>query len=192
VEPVPSGAETHVHIESLDPSKTPMLYRVEWETHDVRYTHSVRAVSGGPREGADTSDQVTNADSTVARAICDAPCDQDVPRGWGTRFFLGGEGITPSSHFTLDPQAPRLTIKVSPGSLVRTRLGTAALITAAACLFVSVLTLPAGGVGHNDGALIAGGTLLTTGSLLVGAGVPLLITGKTKYSIDGQGPVIHF
>jgi hypothetical protein len=190
--PMQLESDGHVHIESNDPTHELTLYRVEWEANGVRYSPGVRAGSARSPDQGDPSDRVTNAESFLARAICFAPCDQGVPRGTGTQFFLGGDGITPSSRFVLDPLAPSVTIKVSPGSQRRTTLATALLLTGGASLFTGAVTLPTGVVGQNHDALAAGVGLLIVGSLLVGAGVPLIITGKTRYSIDGQGPVIRF
>jgi hypothetical protein len=190
--PVQPVADGHVHIEGDDPSHTLTLYRVEWETHSARYSPGVPARHAGSPDRGDTSYQVTSTDSSLARAICVAPCDQGVPRGWGTQFFLGGEGITPSSRFALDPLAPSLTIKVSPGSLMRSSVGTALLLAGGASVFTGAVTLPSGEVSHNGDAVAIGAGLLIVGSLLVGAGVPAFVAGKTNYSIDGQGPVLRF
>ena len=176
-----------VHVQSDDPSQPLALYRVEHVLHDQWYASRIRR---GPR--SDTSDEVREQTTSVDRLLCLAPCDQRLPGVQGGRFLLGGEGLSPSSTFVLDPSAKSLTIKASPGSRLRSLLGEGVLITGGASLFLSILTLPPGVLNHDAKTTGAGVGLLSAGVILIGAGIPLVLTGRTTYSIAQQGPVLRF
>jgi hypothetical protein len=176
-----------VHVENADPSRPLALYRIESDTA-VQYASAPRR-SGGPR-GGDTSDEVENV--TVDRVICLAPCDQRVGSAWDVEFFLGGDGIPPSSRFHLAPSVQSVSITALPGSLVRTRLGIAGIAVGSVSLSVATIVLLLAAPNRDSTITGVGVGLIGGGVLLLGAGIPLLVTGKTTFSFAPPDPVVRF
>ena len=184
VPPAAPPPSTHLRLESDDPTLPLVLYRVELELTGVGYRRMISSASGSAAEREDRSSQLEDVHATAHRALCLAPCDLDIGSAPGQRFFLGGEGITPSSQFFLEPGLRRVGISASPKSSVYRGAGTALAATAGSSLFVgSVLFFP-NLASHDEGMLKAGGTLLASGSVLLGAGIALLLVGRTTYRLD--------
>jgi hypothetical protein len=182
-EPTPSVG-VPVHITSSDPSAPLALYRVEMELSGRAYGRALHATGGGARGDGDLSSQLEDVHGVAFRVVCLAPCDEEVRGSPGQKFFLGGEGITSSSFFHLDPRLGRVTLQASPGSAARVTGGTVLVTVGSVGLFVSAFVLPAGVANHASGLTGAGGGLLGAGAALVAAGIPLLVTGKTTYAFD--------
>jgi hypothetical protein len=136
-DPAPSVG-VPVHIASSDPSAPLALYRVEMELSGRAYGRALHATGGGARGDGDLSSQLEDVHGIAFRVVCLAPCDEDVRGSPGQSFFLGGEGITSSSFFHLDPKLGRVTLRASPGSAARVTAGTVLVTVGSVGLFVSV------------------------------------------------------
>ncbi len=185
--PVPTAPPapiTHVRLESNDPALPLALYRVELDLSGVGYRRMISSATGSAAEREDKSSQLEDVHATIHRTLCLAPCDVDIGSAPGQRFFLGGEGITPSSQFFLDPGLRSVRITANPKSSAYRSGGTALVTTGGLSLLVgSVLFFP-NLTTNDEGMVKAGGTMLGAGSVLLGAGIALLLVGRTTYTLD--------
>jgi hypothetical protein len=176
-----------VYIRSDDPSKRLTLYRVDLAINGVGYV--------SPRYRRDPTDhslpmsEVGEVSITVERAVCVAPCDQEVLDD-GHEFFLAGEGITPSSRFLLGPYNA-VHINASPGSSTLRGAGAAFTTIGTIAAVLGTCFLPVATDGNRTVAGVSGG-LLGSGGAALAAGIPLLVTGSTKYSIGGPEVAFRF
>lgn len=149
VKAVASGPK--VHIES---PRAVELFVVTGEAAAVSGNHSVHAVS--------------------YERVCDAPCGTRVP----TRpdYFIGGRGVTPSRRFRVRSQdGDDVTFDVRPGRPALRWLGGASAV-AGITMIIFGASLQATGLGRapSNKGLIAGGAVLTAGS------IPMFYFGSTR------------
>ncbi len=180
--PPPQGVI--VHIKSDDPSKPLTLRRVDSDFSGAGPMFGYG--QGGPTYG------VLAISGNVNSVVCLAPCGGRVTGPTGQEFFLGGDGIRPSSHFML-PSTGTVYINASPGSQVGFTVGMWLVILGAAF----AITAPFAVVGGNSTP--DGGTLTTYGWGSLGGGlaalaigIPLMVNGRTTYSIDEGKVAIRF
>ncbi|HEX4622410.1 MAG TPA: hypothetical protein VH208_12675 [Myxococcaceae bacterium] len=99
--------------------------------------------------------------------LCDSPCEVELARAEGDRFFVDGPATPSSLAFALPQESSKVRIRVSPGDLAFDRLGWGLGLCGAAAMTVGV------------GGLITanGSSLTTTYGLTVAVGVALEVFG---------------
>jgi hypothetical protein len=182
--PPPQPRGVLVHIQSDDPSKALTLRRVDSEFS-----------GSGPMFGYGQSGPmygVSSISGNVNSVVCLAPCDTWVGGPSGQEFFLGGDGIHPSSNFML-PATGRIGIKASPGSklswgagVVFVALGGAAAGTGGVVLAVSQTN------SMVQGFAVPGGAMLGAGLAVLAIGIPLMLNGRTTYTLEPSGVALRF
>lgn len=130
---------------------------------------------------------------------CRAPCDLTLsdPRH---DFFISGDGITPSSRFTLMGAGEDVTLKVDAGNAtvrslgwIGTSVGVTAAVTGGTLLLLQALLSPSGsslrspsGAGNLLGTV--GWASVAGGGALLGAGIPMIAFSGTEVEIlPGSG-----
>lgn len=119
------------------------------------------------------------------RPVCHSPCARRVGIDPAASYFVAGNGVTGSKHFTI-PDKDRVTLQVKPGSkvmwgsgIVTEAFGISAVITG-----IILFAVGASESGDSRKALFAaGGGTLGAGVVMVGAGVPLILFGRTEVKV---------
>jgi hypothetical protein len=109
--------------------------------------------------------------------MCQAPCDDHITGRQGQEFFLGGEGIRPSSRFSL-PTSGSVHMMASPGSSAMWGFGLVLVILGGSAA-------PVGGAFIPFNASVGGATL-GTGLAVLAGGIALMVGGRTTYSFEGR------
>jgi hypothetical protein len=186
---VPVGV--FVHVTNHIPARSVALYRIESEVKGITYTRGAHVRDnnvGGSMDNIEIRDVV----ATVERAVCEAPCDQVIDGAAGQEFFLGGDGITPSSRFRLDPREGRATIKVSPGSSSYVTGGTVLATVGGVAAGVGGVLFPIALSSDSPSSIRVGGSILGVGVAVIAGGVALLVAGKTRYTFDAPTTALRF
>ncbi|TSC31246.1 hypothetical protein [Corallococcus sp. Z5C101001] len=154
-----------------------------------------RVVSEGVGSIASSRGMATIGIVNYARE-CQAPCNMRIlePR---SEFFIGGNGITPSSRFSLLDQGRNVSLHVRPGSSGLRATGWYSIVVGASAALAGGLLLGLSGsmqteaTGSTDdpfmrklsiGSLIGGGALLAIG-------IPLFAFNGTDVKVvANQGP----
>jgi hypothetical protein len=158
---------THVHIESDDPSKPLTLIRVERPV----------AAFYGP--------------AAVPAEVCMSPCDQAVSVGPRQVFFLGGYGIFPSAEFKLSGSGS-VRIKASPGSGGRVLGGGVLAIFGGLGTLFGSIGIPVGVALNERDGIYAGVGILVPGVVLTAIGIPLIVTGRTTFTLKSSTVALRF
>jgi hypothetical protein len=185
--PAPEGV--FVHLSSDDPTRAFALYRVDYETGSTTYAQRIRSTPDGDRS---MGTEVTELRTAVEHSLCQAPCDQPVNAASGQEFLFGGEGLTPSSHFRIDPGARKVDIKVWQGSSARTTGGDVLLGIGGLVTVIGSGLFPVSLAEHSTGGAQAGTGILGAGAVIVAGGVVLLVTGKTRYAFVPPSMPLRF
>ncbi len=188
--PEPPRAGPVVHLVQEGPSPPAIaLYRVDSELVGTRYVPRAAVRDG---KDADTSSRVEDVRDSLERFVCAAPCDVQAPGPSAQELFLGGDGITSSERFRLDPRLARVDIVATPGSLARHNAGLGLVATGVVSTFLGLATLPFG-IMNKDAVLSAtGGGFSGLAVLTLGIGIPLMLTAKTTYVLKPQGVALAF
>lgn len=144
-----------------------------------------------------TSTGYTSKSTVVIHSFSDeclAPCDVVVPKA-SDRFYLDGDGMTPSEEFTLVDHQPAVDLKVTGGSAIQNwggrtlvLLGFSGLLTGAILTPIAAASL--GGQGRpflENGLAVAGLISLGAGLVLGAIGIPLWLTSLTKLEFVDHG-----
>lgn len=104
--------------------------------------------------------------------VCVTPCD--VQAKPGEQYRVLGMDISPSEPFVIDGSKGKVTLKVRPGSIRKSRTGLWLLGGAGALGIASIITLIAGGAfdGFGDGGVVSQGrtdALFAGSFMLIGA-----------------------
>ncbi len=118
-------------------------------------------------------------------SVCSTPCDTQAKLGEEYRVL--GTDVAPSAPFMIDGAKTNATLRVSPGSIRKSRLGLGFLIGGGVLGVASIITLIAGGVfdGFGDGGVVSQTRtdLLFAGSfMLIGALATGTWGGATWYN----------
>lgn len=115
--------------------------------------------------------------------VCLAPCEAWVdPSG---EFRIGGEGVSPSSSFTLAPQDGPLRIDANAGSQRALSLGKTFVSTGIGLLALGTLLLVVPKSGDDPSSTSAFKTLRGVGYGALGAGSALMLTGIPLWVANG-------
>lgn len=157
--PSPGPGRPRVHIESRN-GKSVTLYEVEGEF--------VGAGSGFSISGI------------TYRAVCSGTCDRVVDGAQGSGFFVGGEGLTASRRFSLVDDDGNLTLDVRPGRRAMRYTGLVLAIMGASILPSGILmAVAASSAPTFPGLRSAGIGMAVGGGVMLGAGIPLALLGRT-------------
>lgn len=173
----------------LNGGKPPVLVLIETDDPQVKLFRHLGTQVGTVWTGQGTGTVVVNHFS----AECQAPCGELVARP-GDQFFVGGDGVTTSSAFSLLDHGNSVTLKVQAGRAWMRWLGATSLIMGVTVLLTSAIlygvsALSGGNAGAPNpyGSATSSGTLATIGlggliggGLLTIAGIPLFTFGGTK------------
>lgn len=154
-----------------------------------------RVISEGVGSIASSRGMATIGIVNYARE-CQAPCNMRIlePR---SEFFIGGNGITPSSRFSLLDQGRDVSLHVRPGSAGLRATGWYSIVVGASAAVVGGLIL---GLSSNSPTEVTYGTesqfmrKLSIGSLIGGGallaiGIPLFAFNGTDVKVvANQGP----
>jgi hypothetical protein len=179
----PSGPVVHIHEgDGAQGVGSPplVLYRVESDTTKHEYRRSVRRFGV---DFADSKEELNDVGSVVERFACGVPCDAQLRAPALQELFISGEGVTPSKRFRLAPQALSVDVAVSRGSLARYRAGTVVTIVASVASFIGAAGLPIGVSNNDRNFQIGSGALLGVGLAGLAMGLPLLLTGRTTFTV---------
>jgi hypothetical protein len=133
------------------------------DSNPVLY-HSVTA--GGP---SDFSPGV------ASEVVCEAPCDQIVDARDGQSFFLTGEGIPRSEHFSLSDQSGDVTVQVSAGSFGERTGGMLLSLGGGPMMLAGAVILPLSLASRVRDP--GGYTLTAVSGVMIGVGAAMLIPG---------------
>jgi hypothetical protein len=179
------GNGTYLHIESHDRDSQLILYSV-----DGMFSGAGSSFGYGPNGPTVGTAAVGGL---LSHAVCAEPCDREIEGAFGQEFYLGGDGITPSSSFRLLGQGRRATLRVSPGS--RGTWFTGVFLTSfgvASTLLVGMPFLAADAVSQSNSHTPVGGAFLGVGLGLLLVGIPVLLAGRTTYSFVPQELSLRF
>jgi len=186
----PTEAGTLVHLSNDDPSLPVALYRADLDRTPRTSGVVPRAAVSGSGRVAFAGDNESHPDDVpryILRLVCLAPCDQRVEDPTDG-LYLGGEGIRPSARFHLPEHEASVHISASPKGATRSTVGTVLVPVGSVSLLLGLLLVPAI-VSDVQQHLtdptdkIVGGSLLGAGVALLAVGLPLLLTGKTSYTV---------
>jgi hypothetical protein len=137
--------------------------------------------------GAVTTGQGTYAVGfSTFRRVCQVPCGKFI-EGTGSDFFFGGDGVTPSSLFTLLDRSGDLTIQVDAGSSALRVLGFVSTVLGISVFVPSVLLYALLPTSSSLSGMALGGTV--GGALLTGVGIPLIAFSGTSFEILPAKPL---
>lgn len=120
-----------------------------------------------------------------SQGICPIPCGAIIDGRGDREFFFGGPGIRPSSHFTLASEGGDVLIKVRPSSGVQWRAGeTLTVVGAPLALFGTILLTATLADNPDSPAVPVTTVFLGTSAALLTAGIVMMATGGTKYSLQ--------
>lgn len=132
------------------------------------------------------------------RAVCSAPCDDEVDVSAGRPFFFGGPGLTPSRRFALS-SGGSVNARVRPGrkwvwttGMIALTLGATGAVGGGA--WMGLRKNAAENPGRDEFGdplppqepdLVAPTALLVSGVALLVGGVAMMIVGRTRYKLSG-------
>lgn len=122
----------------------------------------------------------TNA---VGHRVCTAPCAAVVDGRGGREFYFAGKGISESRRFTLAGESGALRFAVSPGNESSANAGIPITGVGGAAVVVGGFVLGFGLYTKSDDAPKAGAGLLVGGGVALCAGLALLLSGRTTFTI---------
>lgn len=176
----PGPGAPRVHLELDPPDST--LPEVE-----------LREVSGLEEQTYGTSGPM--ATSTGIRLVpgsirvCPIPCGAIIDGTRGRELFFGGEGIRTSSHFHLENETGEIVIKVNPSSGAQWKAGEGLAIAGGPLLLFGTIMLA--GIASTDSharSLEPAGIFAGSSAALLTAGIVMMVTGGTKYTIKRAPP----
>ncbi len=176
-----------VRLVNTEGLRRPVAVVIEADVPEVELIHIAAEATGHAYVSGGNATIVT----TVTEKVCRAPCNEVVEGHISARYFLQGDGVTPSKTFELPPFAA-LRIKVKAGSLMRRRAGVTMMTVgflgvlggAAFVLYGAIAPSPvepASGLSTNtrNGLIVGGaGIGLTLAGLFLGA------TSETSYEFE--------
>lgn len=174
--------QPRVHLVSDDRDASLSLYQVDGTFSGIAPT--IGFGPKGPTYG------VMAVQGEASSVVCTAPCDRQVDGSRGQQYFLGGDGLTSSSHFRLNGSPGELTIRANPGSKGVWALGLTSIslglsgVVLGPCFMGAAASAPEG---HRGSLMPVGGAMLGVGALLIAIGIPTLLAGRTTYSFEGPG-----
>lgn len=136
-----------------------------------------------------TTTTVTGAEVEEDRAVCGVPCGLEIDLSGARRFYVGGQGIVPSSDVELAEVEGDVTVRVNAGS--------------AGMRFAGWFMLTAGGTASTTGAVLLGmaasndagssdlstpgGVTLGMGAVVLAMSVVMLVGSSTEVTLsDGE------
>lgn len=116
------------------------------------------------------------------RAVCSGTCDRVIDGSSGSGFFVGGERLTPSRHFTLSDEVGDVTLLVRPGKRAVRYTGILFTIFGGALIPSAIMLMALGTRSSRPdrGTVAAGAGMMVGGVVLLGAGIPLALLGRTR------------
>ncbi len=176
-----------VHIDSDDRAAPLELFRVDGDFSGTGAAIGYGA--GGPTFGTVAMGGV------LSSSVCSAPCDIGVDSSGGRYFFLGGQGITASERFRLQGMGDPAILRVSPGSRGAWFSGLMFIVLGATGLGTGAITLGIGAAASKENAPVAttfGGVALGIGAGSMLIGIPLFRSGRTTFTLRGNGAAAEF
>ncbi len=123
--------------------------------------------------------------------VCPVPCGAIIDGRLGREFFFAGSRIRSSSHFHLENESGELLIKVKPGSGIQWNAGEGLVIAGTPLAIFGTILLAAQGSrsDHSSFGTVAPAAVFTaTSGALIGAGILLMLTSGTTYSLHRIAP----
>jgi len=124
--------------------------------------------------------------------VCNSPCGKPIDTTIGHGFFVTGDGVPNSPMFQLKNLGNEVTVDVKAGNRGQ-RIGGAVMIAVGSVgVVVGALMLPIGALviegSLGDQLVIGGGASLGIGAGLIGGGIALVVTGRTKVEVFNGPP----
>ena len=174
----PGPGTPRVHLE-LDPPDSTLP---EVELRQVAGLEAQLVSGGGPMASWQGARIVPGS-----IGICPVPCGAVINGRENRDFFFGGQGVHVSSHFQLGNEGGDILIKVHPRSGVQWKAGEVLTILGSPLLLLGTIVLTNNLIKGADSTAPA--TVFTgTSAALVAAGIVLMVTGRTTYSIHRAWP----
>lgn len=118
--------------------------------------------------------------------LCDAPCVEAIDADGEPRFYIGGNGITPSRAFRLDPSRAHVSLFVSPGKRGTRSAGGWLLGIGLTGMLFGALMMGGGAAADRETRALAvpfGGVTMAIAGGLTLLGIPLFFANGTSVSI---------
>ena len=150
-----------VHIESDDPATE-------------LFVHSGTAVAS------------TGHTAAFVSRVCGTPCDKTIDNSEGHRYFLAGNGVTPSSPFLLPEDGSNVRIKVNTGNAWVRNIGywVGSIGLGTAVVVASTLAIQREGeFGDVLGGKAVTWSLIGGGAALAVGGLVMILTNGTDYEL---------
>jgi hypothetical protein len=115
--------------------------------------------------------------------VCTSPCDQVVDAR-GQTFIVAAPKVWPSPEFTLDDYADSVAVRVRPGRRGVRLAGFATTVIGALLVPTGILLLAT--ADDRTSQVAAGAASLAVAGASLGAGITLLVLGRTRIRFDGR------
>lgn len=137
-------------------------------------------------------DGTVSGTASLWTRVCTAPCHVAIPHG--EKLRIAGDGVTPSSPFTLDPRHRGVRIEADAGSQSLQSLGKTFVSTGLGLVALGTVLVVIPASGDDPSSESAFKTLRTVGYGALGAGgalaisgIPLWVMNGTTVTLSGSG-----
>jgi hypothetical protein len=178
-----------VHVVTDTPAGAPETVAVHGLEKEVALRERTSGSSFGSRSAGEgtTSTQLVREEVSVPRFVCVAPCDQTVLAKPDQELVVGGDGLTLSNPFQIDPGAANVTLRVRRGS-VAMRDGSKALMgVGVGSTIFGLVMMPFAFSGGSVGLKAGAGTALALGGTGIVVGTILDVVSPTRVDVIPGG-----
>jgi hypothetical protein len=178
-----------VHVVTDTPAGAPETVAVHGleKGHALRERTSGSSWAGRSAGESATTTQLVQEEVSVPRFVCMAPCDLPVLAKPDQELVVGGDGLTLSNPFQIDPGAANVTLRVRRGSVAMRDGSKAVLGVGVGATIFGLVMMPFAFGSESIGLKAGAGSALALGGTGIVVGTILYVVSPTRVDVIPGG-----